>query len=147
MEHIFSAGNKERVSSTLKTRLILFLIISIALLALIVDDVMTGQATWWMALTAIVAGLIVGFFYGRYARVQWHESDEKVVMRYDTMGFIIIGGYIVFSFLRDWLLSDILTGAALETISLAIIAGLLFGRFFGLHIAILRKLQQGRARS
>jgi hypothetical protein len=141
MPHVFSPENRTYVSKRLRTRLVFFFVVSVALIALIGYDAFTGGVPWWMVLVSLAVGVFIGYLYGRFARVRWNESEEKIIMRYDTIALVIIGVYILFSFARDWLLSDLLSGAHLETVSLAVLAGLLFGRFFGLHSAIMRVLR------
>jgi ABC-type amino acid transport system permease subunit len=141
MEHVFSTENRTYVSSRLRARLIIFFLISLALIAFIGYEVYIGDGAWWMALASLIVGAVVGFLYGRFARVRWHETQEQVIMQYDTIGYIIIGLYILFSFFRDWILGHFFAGAVLETLTLSLVAGILFGRFFGLHSAIMRVLR------
>lgn len=142
MEHIFSSGNREFVSKRLQTRLGIFFLISFVLLFLVVQDMINGVLAWTTGLIALAFGLVLGFIYGRLSRVQWHETEDKIVMRYDVLGFVLIGAYIVLSIFRNLLLDHYFSGVALESISFAVLAGVLIGRFFGLHIAIMRVLRE-----
>jgi uncharacterized membrane protein YjjP (DUF1212 family) len=112
--------------------------------AALIYNISIGVVSWWMGILALVVGLIIGFIYGRLTRIQWHPTEEKIVTRMDSIAYVLIAGYILLSLVRDWLLGDILTGAALTAISLAVVSGILLGRFFGLHISIMRMLRTGR---
>ncbi len=146
MDHIFSDANRPFVSKRLVTRLGIFSLISFVLIFLVVLDVFHGQLTWMTALISVVVGLILGFVYGRLSRVQWHETEEKIVMRYDMLGFVLIGAYVVLSIFRDLLLDKYFSGVALVSISYAVLAGVLIGRFFGLQVAIMRVLRERKAK-
>jgi hypothetical protein len=65
-------------------------------------------------------------------------------MQYDIMAYLLISAYIILSILRDWLLGDILSGAALEAVSLAVLAGVLIGRILGLNVAIMKLIRGPR---
>ena len=145
MDHVFSTENRGYVSSRLRTRLILYFFISIVLLVLIAYDVVVGDTSWLVAFGALLFGGVIGFIYGRFARVRWHETEEKIVMRYDALAIILIVAYVLFSYLRDWFLGRLLGGAALEAVTFAVLAGLLFGRVLGLHIAIMRVLRKRKS--
>ncbi len=145
MDHIFSAKNRPLISNRLKTRSALFLLIAIVMLGIMAYDVIRGDAAWWMALAGIAVGLVIGFIFGRLARVRWHETEEKIVMQNDAMSVVLIVVYIGLAMLRNVLLHDILSGAALLAVTFALASGILFGRFLGMHISIMRVLHEGRS--
>jgi hypothetical protein len=142
MDHIFSSKNRPLIGSRLRTRLLIFAVGGIILLGLIGYDIAIGIISWEIGIISLIVGLLIGYIYGRLARVRLHETTQQVVMQYDIITYVIIAGYIVLSYFRDILLSDYLSGAALEAVSLALVSGILIGRIFGLNIAILKLLRQ-----
>jgi hypothetical protein len=142
MEHIFSPENRAHIGSRLRTRLNIFALGGLILLGIIAYDIYTGVMSLLVGIIALIAGLLVGFIYGRLARLRLHETTQQVVMQYDVITYVIIAAYILLSYFRDVLLSDYLSGAALEAVSLALVSGILIGRIFGLNIAILKLLRQ-----
>jgi hypothetical protein len=141
MEHVFSPKNQPFVGARLRSRLLIFFVGGIILLGIIGYDVYTRVITWEAGLLALAIGLIIGFVYGRLSRVRWHETSQQIVMQYDIVTYVIIAAYLLISYFRDILLSDYLSGAALEAVSLAVVAGVLIGRIFGLNIAIMKVLR------
>ncbi len=141
MAHPFSSENRSFVSKRLRTRLLMFLGISLVILCFMVRDIVVGDVVWWMALIALAVGLVLGYIFGRLVRVRWHENEEKIITQMDTAGFIVIGVYILLSIGRNFLLRDFFAGAALTAITLAIVAGVLFGRFIGMNVAIMQVLR------
>lgn len=142
MEHIFKAENFKYVSKRLKTRIFIFLVIAVLMFGVMSYDVLEGQAAWWMAALGVIVGLVIGFVFGRLARVQWHESEEKIVTQMDAIGVVVIIAYIGLAVLRNVLLEDFLSGTALTTVSFALVSGILLGRFFGMHISIMKVLKE-----
>ncbi len=142
MDHIFSPKNREFVSKRLRVRLALFFLISFVIGFLVLTDVIKGEAAWWMALAALAVGLVIGYIYGRFARVRWHPTEEKIIMQYDVLGFIIIGAYILFGIFRELLLEHFLGAVALQAITFSVLTGVLIGRFLGLHVANMRVLRE-----
>lgn len=145
MDHIFTSENSALVSGRLKFRIILFLIIAVVMFGIMAYDVVLREAPWWMALAGLAVGLGIGFIFGRLARVRWHDTEEKVVTQNDAMGIVVIVAYIGVAALRNVVLHDILSGNALLTVTFALAAGVLFGRFYGMHISIMKVLNERKA--
>ena len=125
----------------------LFLVLAFVLLCFVAYDIYSGVAIWWMALGGLAVGLVIGFIYGRLARVRWHETEEKIVRQNDVFAYVLIAAYIALSWGRDVLLGDILSGAALTAVSLAVASGVLIGRFIGMHIVLMRTIKAGRPKA
>lgn len=141
MEHIFSEKHREHVSRRLQYRIVVFLVIGIFLLGLFLYDLLLGEVSWPIGIGALIVGCIIGYMYGRLTRIIWHESREQIVMQVDIVYFILIGGYIALSIARETLLKDFLSGAALLAVSYAVAAGILLGRFLGVHGKIMHTLR------
>ncbi|MDR3547777.1 MAG: hypothetical protein P4M11_05855 [Candidatus Pacebacteria bacterium] len=144
MDHVFEKDNWSYISSRLRSRLIVFLFIAIALIAFAGYDIFIGQIRWWVALISLFVGGLIGFIYGRLVRVHWNEDEEKVATRMDAVGIVLIIFYIAFGYLREWLLGHLFSGIELTDIALALAGGLLIGRFLGMHISLMRILREHR---
>jgi len=144
MDHIFTGANWNMISRRLRTRLLLFLAIAIALLLFAIYSVIEGQMSWWMGLITLLIGGVLGFIYGRLIRVHWNERESKIVTQMDAVGFAILAIYILFDYFRDTILSDFFTGALLTALGLTLAGGILIGRFFGVHVSLMRMIRQHR---
>lgn len=120
----------------LRARLIIFLVIALAIFVIVVRDVAAGDLSWALAVIGIVIGLGIGYLLGRILTVRWHETKQRAVMEMDVAGFIAIILYVALRLAENWLFGHWLTGAALSTLSLAFLAGVLFGRFLGLNVSV-----------
>lgn len=138
--NLFTKENRGRISRRLKSRLGIFAVITVLLAGFVAYDIATGAAAAWMLGLALVIGLPLGYVFGRLTRVVWHEGEEKVVQQMDVLGFVLIGLYVLVAVLRNVILRDLVSGATLTAVSLALATGLLIGRFGGLYISIRRAL-------
>ena len=123
-------------------RLSIFLLIALIILGIVVYDVAIGYLAWWMAALSFLAGTAAGYVLGRILTVRWHETEQKAVMEMDVAGFVAIGIYIGLRFGENWLFGYFLSGTALSTLSLAFLAGALFGRFLGLRKSVVKVVRE-----
>ena len=145
MDHIFTGSNWSLINARLRSRLVLFLVIAIGLVAFSIYEVVIGDVSWSVTLIAFLLGGVIGVIYGRLVRVHWDESESKIVTRMDTIGFIIIVAYVVLAYFRESLLAHFFAGAALTDVGLTLAGGLLIGRFFGMHISLMKTIRAHRS--
>lgn len=132
----------QHIDGKLLFRLGVFLVIALVMVGIVVTDVVNEELSWWLALAGFIVGTGIGYILGRMLTVKWHETKQKAVIEMDIVGFVAIGLYVAFRFGGTFVLSEWLTGAALSTLSLAILAGALLGRFLGLRISVLRLIEK-----
>lgn len=132
----------QHIDRKLLFRLGIFLVIALAILGIVISDIVRGDLSWWLALIGFLIGTGVGYFLGRILTVKWHETKQKAVLEMDVVSFVALGIYIAFRYGGNFVLGEWLTGAALSTLSLAILAGALLGRFLGLRISILKLVEK-----
>lgn len=139
---------RKHVHGRLWWRQLIYLIAAAVLTALIIYDMATGAVGWYFEVLAYAIGTLVGYGYGRLARVRWHETDEHVMIQNDAVSILIIIAYLVLRSGSDFLLRDWFTGAALSAITFAFLAGILLGRYLGIIRSIYRVLrEQGKLTS
>jgi peptidoglycan/LPS O-acetylase OafA/YrhL len=144
MDHIFTGNNWSYLSTRLRSRLILFLIIAIGLIGFAIYATVVGEMGWEPGLIAFMIGAVFGYIYGRLIRVHWNESESKIITRMDAIGLIIIAIYLVLSYFRETLIAHFFTGAAITAIGLTLAGGILIGRFFGMHVSLMRTIREHR---
>lgn len=134
---------KKHIDPKLSIRLRMFFVIVLILIGLMLYDVFEGVLSIYLALGGFILGMIVGFFASRMSLIHWHEESAKVVSRIDAIGGVIMALYIIFAILRKWIFEYWLQGATLTAFTFSIIAGMMLGRLFGMHLNI-RKVLLGR---
>jgi len=130
------------IDRRLLLRLSIFLVIALGIVGIVLFDILSGELSWWLAVLGFVAGLLVGYVLGRLLTVKWHEGKRKAVTEMDIAGFVALGVYILLRLSENWLLGHWFTGAALSTLSLAVLGGALFGRFLGLRMSVMRLIEE-----
>jgi hypothetical protein len=146
MAAMFAFFSHPSVSRKLRIRLGIFLLISIVIAAIIVRDVVIGDLAWWLAALGIIVGVAAGTPLGRLLTIKWHETEEHAFSEMDIAGGIGIALYIALEVSRNWLLGHWVSGVALSTLSLAFLAGALFGRYLGIRISVSRVLDENLPR-
>lgn len=147
MAVMFEFFSHPSVSRKLRMRLGLFLAISVVIAVIIIRDVVIGDLAWWLAALGIVAGAAVGTPIGRLLTIKWHETEEHAFSEMDIVGGIGLALYIALEVSRNWLLGHWVSGVALSTLSLAFLAGALFGRYLGIRISVKRVLDENLPRA
>lgn len=133
---------RKHVDRKLLVRLSIFLGIAVAMVGIVGSDVVHGDLSWQFAGFGFLSGGVIGYILGRILTVRWHETKRKAFMEMDITGFIAIGVYIALRLSEDYVLGEWFTGAALSTLSLAVLAGALFGRFLGLRVSIAKLIEE-----
>jgi hypothetical protein len=145
MDNIFTGSNWRLISTRLRSRLILFLVIAVALVVFAIYEVIIGDMDLLTGVLTLLVGAVFGFIYGRLIRVRWNEDEEKIITRMDTVGFIIIAIYLILSYFRETLLAHFFSGTELTAIGVTLAGGILIGRFFGVHVSLMRLIREHRA--
>jgi hypothetical protein len=130
------------IDKKLRFRLGLFLLIAVGIFGFIVYDVVMGALSWWIAGTALLFGLAIGYVLGRAMKAQWHETEDIIVLKMDRLAMLALGAYVVIDLSRNWLLGHWLTGVALTAAALAVLSGALFGRFLGMLHSVRKRLRE-----
>lgn len=123
-------------------RLSIFLVIALIIFGVVLRDVYEGLLTWQLAVVGIGIGAVIGYILGRILTVSWHETKQKAVLEMDVVGIIAIILYVALRVSENWLFGHWLSGAALSTLSLAVLAGVLLGRFLGLRISVMKLIEE-----
>ena len=133
---------RKHIDKKLLFRLRLFILITLVMLGFVTWDILQQTIGVELALVGIVIGITVGFLAGRMFAILWHEDTNKVVVRLDRIGVIILIAYILLAIGRRWVLGMWLQGPVLTAFSLSIIAGTMFGRLLSMGLQIRKVLRQ-----
>lgn len=127
---------KKHMEGRLSRRLSVFLIITSVLSVIVIFNIFEGRISPLLAGGGFVLGVALGLLAGRIFIIFWHPETEKVVSRLDKVGFVILAFYIALEAGRKWVFGHWLHGAKLNAFGLAILTGLLLGRFLSMAIKI-----------
>ena len=127
---------RENVSKRLMIRQSVFFVIVSILAVISVVNVIQGKIGVNLAIGGFLFALAVGLALSRMFRIFWHEEQEKVVSQLDVFGTILLVVYICAELGRKYIFQHWLSGAELNAFGLAILTGLLLGRFLGTAIQI-----------
>ncbi|MES2623567.1 MAG: hypothetical protein V4576_04155 [Patescibacteria group bacterium] len=127
---------RAQVDTKLIIRQRIFMIIICVLMAINIGNVVHKNIGVTLATEGFLISTIVGLFLSRMFKIFWHEEKAKVVSRLDTVGVIMLIGYIIFEVSRNQILGHFLSGNKLAAFSLIVLTGLLLGRFLGTLIRI-----------
>jgi hypothetical protein len=139
-------NNKRSVIKHLHRRIlvqiILFPVIAIILFGVIGVDVFQSKIGLALALLGIVIGLGVGIIIGRIFAMHWHPETEKVIMKMDKMGVILIVAYILFRSFSKQIFGEWIHGEALTIFTLCMLGGIMVGRVFGMGRSLAKILKE-----
>lgn len=144
---IYTSNNKsfkEHIHPRLQRRIRIFLLMGIVMFLVVAFDVVNGIITLPVALIAVTAGGLVGWFTSRIFLLTWNHDGERVVGRIDRIGWFILALYILFEIARAVLFETVVhIGTSSATaITFAIVSSALISRAMGLRGKILEILKE-----
>ncbi len=134
------AEARKVVSRKLLTQLRIFGLIFLAMLAVLVYDVVTGQVSALLGSGGIGFGLLIGMIVSRMYRLSYDAEEQQVAGRIDWVGGAILLAYMVFAVFRQQLLTPLVDASQLAGFGLSVSAGTMLGRLIGTGRGIRRVL-------
>ncbi len=133
---------RKHVHTRVLIQLVLFFLISAALLVAVSYDAVMGEIGLGLVGLGLAIGLVVGYLVARIFKLGWHKDTQKVVMSLDRMSFVLIAVYVAFRVFGEQLLGHYIHGAALTAFSFALLCGILLGRFISIWSGVSRILKE-----
>ncbi|MDB4270534.1 hypothetical protein N9896_00425 [bacterium] len=93
---------------------------------------------FYFPLGGFFAGLIIGFVVSRIHKITWDEDGEVIITKIDSVGLLILLGYVSFIFFKNRILEDIVHLHNIGTISMAVLSGTMLGHAIALRKRIAR---------
>lgn len=128
MKMRYDKSKVEKIDKRLLTRLRIYLIVMILMLIVITFEVLRGVFSIQWALVGILIGLIVGTIVSRMYNLSWDEEDHRVIGEIDSIGVIILLGYLIWEFSKSQFLGYWVEGNTLFAIIIGITAGSMLAR-------------------
>ena len=132
---------RQHLDHRLRVRLRIFLIVCLILVSGVTIDVLRHKFDISLVLAGSLTGFLIGLVLGRMYRLEWDRETTKVVSRFDVVGRIILGVYILFMVVRDWILGFWIQASDLMAFILCFTAGTMIGRVAGARRGIREILQ------
>ncbi len=124
---------KDKVHKRLRVRLILYFVISIAVLGISIFHIIKDNANLLLSLLGLVAGLFIGVIVSRMYKISWDTDAEQVISKFDAIGVIFLVSYITFDIFREKIVDYFVSGPSVIAVSFAVLAGVMYGRVLGIR--------------
>lgn len=124
-------AGKKYVHPKLRRSLRIYFVISLIVLILVICDMLRDHANPFLVLLGLIVGILVGNVFTRIYKITWDDEGGNVIQRMDIFGIVLIIFYIAFDLSREHLVEIFVHGGSVASISLALLAGALYGRVLG----------------
>lgn len=125
------------ISPKLRRSLRMFLVVSAVLLLAVIFEAVRYHASFWQVGLGLVAGVLIGTVFSRMYKLSWDEDAQHVVSRIDIYGVVVLVAYVAFDLLRENLVHVFTHNEGVPAISLALLAGGMYGRTVGsVHVIL-----------
>ena len=124
----YDKSKVEKIDWKLMMRLRIYLLVMFAILAVIIFEVINGTFSIQWALVGILIGLVVGTIVTRMYNLSWDEETNSVIGEMDSIGVVILLGYLIWEFTKSNFLGYWVEGSILSAIILGITAGSMLAR-------------------
>jgi len=132
----------QHVHSRLRTRVRLYLGISMLIIIAILYRVITSGGGIWYPIIAFAIGLGVGALLSRMFMVSWDKDANKVISRIDTYGTVLLIAYVIFELTGEHFIRQWFAGPEVLTIILSLAGGAVLGRGIGMARKMLTVLRE-----
>jgi hypothetical protein len=132
----------QHVHKRLRTRVRLYLGISVVIIIAILYRIIVHGGGILYPLAALAVGLVIGIFLSRMFKVSWDKDAEKVVSRIDIYGVVFIVAYIILESFGENLIRQWFTGPEVLTIILSLVGGAVLGRGLGISRKMMQVLRE-----
>jgi hypothetical protein len=120
------------VAPKLRNRIRLYLVLSLVILGVIIYRLFLNDGTAVYSVGTFFFGIIAGVLFSRMYKISWDENAQKVVSRLDMYGGILLGAYVVFEVVGEYVIRQNFVGPAILTMVLSLAGGALLGRGIGM---------------
>jgi hypothetical protein len=133
---------QQHIHPILQRRIRIFLIMGGVMALIVLRDIAIGQIDVLLAVISVVLGGAVGYFSSRIFHLSWNKDGAQIIGKIDMIGWIVLGGYVLFEVVRNLLFETVFhTGFSTTAITFAFVAAALVGRVLGLRGRILKILK------
>lgn len=133
---------RTHINPKLRRNLRLFLLISVVLLIAVIAETISYQANVWQVSLGLLVGIGLGSLFARMYKISWDKDAQHVTSNIDAYGVMVLVLYIVFELSRDMVVHFFTQSESVAAISLALLAGTMYGRVIGSGRTIVKILRE-----
>src|SRR4051812_18591780 len=122
---------KKHVNNRLQIQLRLYVLIAIIMGLIVIYDLFTGHLSLLFTVLGILVGLVIGIISSRMFHISWDHDAKKVISQVDTIGVIVIIGYVLFEIGREYVFKHYIDSTLTGALTFAFIYDMLSGRVIG----------------
>lgn len=138
------AHARTHINPKLRRNLRLFLLISVVLLIAVIAETISYGAVPWQVGLGLLVGVGLGTLFARMNKLSWDKDAQHVTSNIDTYGVMVLVLYIAFELSRDMIVHFFTHSESVAAISLALLAGTMYGRVIGSGHVIVKILKEQR---
>ena len=131
-----------RLDKKLRFRLRLYFLLSLILILILIFNIVRGALRFDFGIISLFAGLAIGIVSARMFKISWNKDADQIVSRLDIFGGVILIFYIVLEVFRTKIVGYFTHGTEITAVSLALFAGIMFGRVLGMRGKIIEVLKE-----
>lgn len=133
---------RKHINPKLRRNLRLFLLISVVLVIVVIVESIRFHAVIWQVVLGLLVGIILGSLFARMYKISWDKDAQHVTSRIDLYGVGVLLLYVVFELFRDTIVHVFTHSESVPAISLALLAGTMYGRVIGSGRVIMKILKE-----
>ena len=133
---------RTHIDPKLRRSLRMFLVISAVLLIAVIYEALHYHAIYWEIGLGLAVGILFGSLFSRMYKISWDKDANHVSNNIDIYGIVILILYVTFDLLRGHIVNVFTHNEAVPAISLALLAGTMYGRVLGSGHIIVKILKR-----
>lgn len=134
---------RKHIDKKLTRRLKMYAIISLIIIGIELYYIITGGIERYIAIGLFMISILLGIIFSRMFSIFRDDNVQQVVSRIDTIGWFILGFYILFSIARQYILNSFaIESGLIFGATFSIVAGLMLGRVLGMKKKIVKVLKE-----
>jgi hypothetical protein len=136
------AHARAHVNPKLRRNLRLYLLISAVLLIAVIYETAHYHAVIWQVGLALLIGALCGGLFARMYKISWDKDAQHVSSNIDIYGVVVLVLYVAYDLSRGHLVHIFIHNQGVPAISLALLAGAMYGRVLASGRVIMRILKE-----
>ena len=130
--------SRQNVHRKIKVKLWIYFLVFLISLMMSMFHYVKGNISFYFPLGGFIIGFLIGHIVSRMNKVIWDEDSEKIDLKLDKLGIVILLVYLTFVIFKNVLIEDIVHLHHIGSISLAVLSGTMLGHAVALRKKVLK---------